>query len=388
MPRERIIEGTWDCGSCGQQKILARHKQCPGCGNPREEGKETDFDFGERSASGGLVRESATDAHALETASVGPDWFCAYCQTANRADATRCRNCAADRAEGTAAVAQTLLDEPPAPPEPAYVGYTTKPPVQTPSWLKKGLLGCVGITGLMVLGTCVFGYWLSRTGEYTARVSHVSWSRQVTRQTFAQVTRSGWKNELRQASSIMPVAGSGERPGVESIRDCRRAQRGTRQVADGTREVCQNRTRRVACGTEERCHVVKQGNGFAKEVCDDVTKYCSESYRDCHTETRYRAEPVFDIQCAYNTWDWTNVGEAKAQGTDDPPQWPALSAGKLDRLQRQEQYRVVFEYRKGGKTESLEIKPSSESEFLSWRPGQEATAVVTNGGELKELKRR
>ena len=50
--------------------------------------------------------------------------------------------------------------------------------------------------------------------------------------------------------------------------EARAFQRSTRQVADGTREVCQDRSRSVACGTTERCHVEKQGNGFAKEVCN------------------------------------------------------------------------------------------------------------------------
>ena len=36
----------------------------------------------------------------------------------------------------------------------------------------------------------------------------------------------------------------------------------------------------------------------------------------------------------------------------------------------------------------VEMKPVTEQEFLSFRPGQTVTAVVDNAGELKEVKRR
>src|SRR5438874_1615676 len=98
MADERIIEGTWSCTSCGARDIKARHKSCPGCGNPREQsGSESQFDFGEKTAEGALVRESVSEASALELAAAGADWFCAYCAASNRGDETRCRTCSAER---------------------------------------------------------------------------------------------------------------------------------------------------------------------------------------------------------------------------------------------------------------------------------------------------
>src|SRR5262245_26312229 len=119
MARERIIEGTWNCTSCGAQKIKARHKSCPGCGHPRESSRaEEEFDFGASTASGGLERESVTDDHALELANAGADWFCAYCGASNRGDHPQCRTCSAAREEPRAPagpIAPLLSASPPAP---------------------------------------------------------------------------------------------------------------------------------------------------------------------------------------------------------------------------------------------------------------------------------
>src|SRR5688500_11142706 len=115
MARERIIEGTWNCTSCGLQGVKGRHKSCPGCGNPRETtGGESQFDFGEASASGGLTRESATDAAALDAAGAGSDWFCTYCGAGNRGDHPACRTCSATREDARPAP-QALAPEAPAP---------------------------------------------------------------------------------------------------------------------------------------------------------------------------------------------------------------------------------------------------------------------------------
>src|SRR5204863_4370115 len=117
-------------------------------------------------------------------------------------------------------------------------------------------------------------------------------------------------------------------------------QRGTRQVPDGTQRVCHTKSRRVSCGTEESCHTQNLGNGFSKEVCHDVTKYCSESYEQCGDETRYRTEPVYGEECTYDTWEWQKTDERTLTGTDDQPKWPALDTDRLDRLVRSETYSV------------------------------------------------
>ncbi|MFP2912563.1 hypothetical protein ACLESD_47630, partial [Pyxidicoccus sp. 3LFB2] len=169
-----------------------------------------------------------------------------------------------------------------------------------------------------------------------------------------------------------------------NIRDCVSRQRGTRRVADGTERVCRNKTRRVACGTEERCSRRDQGNGFVEEVCEDVTKYCSESYEDCRTETRYRTEPVYAQQCTYDTYEWKPQDRREASGTDDRPRWPELSVSGVDRLRREEQYSVNIRYEDDGVKEHV-LEPKSEQEFLAWKKGQGVSLTVTNLGKVEKV---
>src|SRR5437879_6305840 len=95
--RVRIIEGTWNCTSCDAKGILGREKKCPTCGNPREEGAESKFEFGEKNADGSMQREAATDAKALGLAAAGADWYCQFCAAGNQGDLPKCKNCGAKK---------------------------------------------------------------------------------------------------------------------------------------------------------------------------------------------------------------------------------------------------------------------------------------------------
>lgn len=378
--RIRIIEGTWDCTSCDTKGILARHKKCPSCNNPRElTGKESEFDFGGTDAqTGKSLREGVTDEKALDMASAGADWFCAYCGASNRGDTPICKNCKAERTGD----AQALKEEadpgmPPPRPQPAQ-----QPP-------KKGL-GKVGMALLggmffCCFGTIGYGFWATMTHEVTGQVVGTEWQHTVFHERFTRVTKEDWRSELSSQSPRMPVNGAGEVAGVENVRDCRSAQRGTRKVADGTERVCKTKTRKVACGTEERCRTRDKGNGFKEEVCQDVTKYCSESYEDCNNETRYRTEPVYAQKCSYDTYEWKEVDREVASGRDhEAPRWPELRVGANDRQRREGKYTVHLEYEDDG-TQKNTFEPKSETEFLGWKKGQQVTVTVDNTGEVKQI---
>jgi hypothetical protein len=366
MARERIVEGRWACSSCGARGILGRHKACPGCGNPREQGSETSFDFGAPTESGGTGAETVTDAGLVQLASLGADWHCGYCEGANRADWPRCGGCGAERAE-----AQPRLDEAPAPPPPLPVAALAPAKPRRWPWVMVAV----------VLSCCGFGIWAGTTHEVEGRVAKLSWERRVARETFQPVEKRGWRDELRPVRAVMPVKGTGEQAGVEDVGDCRRKQRGTREVPIGTRRVCTDKTRRVACGSEEKCRVVDQGNGFGREVCDQVTKYCSESYEDCRNETQYRTEPVYGEECRYRTWEWREVEHRLASGGTDAPRWPGLEAGRLDRLVKAETYRVEVRY---GEDKVHVVEPKNETEFSRWPEGGRVKLRVTNLGLVEE----
>ncbi len=367
--RIRIIEGTWNCTSCDAKGILARHKKCPTCNNPRElTGKESEFDFGGVDAqSGKSLQEGVTDEKALELAAAGADWFCAYCGAANRGDQPRCKHCSAERGEDAGKMPEEKPAAAPQPPPPAP---------------KKKKVGCMVAGGafLFLFSCCgIFGFWATQTHDVKGRVARTEWQRVLHQERFLPTTKEGWQDELRLSSSRMPTNGSGEVAGVENIRGCVSRQRGTRQVADGTERVCRTKTRKVACGTEEKCTRKKLDNGFVREECDDVTKYCSESYQDCQTETRYRTEPVYAQKCSYDTFEWRGVDRHTATGHDESPRWPDVAnVGPHERLRREETYAVHVEYAHKEGTKTHTLAPKTEAEFLSWKKGQQVTVQVDN----------
>lgn len=370
--RTRIIEGTWNCTSCDARNILARHRSCPHCNNPREEtGRESEFDFGEvDAATGKSLREGVADEKALSAANAGADWFCDYCSASNRGDTPSCRNCRAERSS----TSRFLAEEPEEPIE-APLSRRPPPAPAAPGSGRKWLY--VGLGLLVFFGSCML--WGSRTHGVTGEVKTTAWTRTVYRETFQRVSREGWRSELSTRAPRMPVNGTGEVAGVENIRSCFPRQRGTRQVADGTERVCTTKTRQEKCGTREKCTRKKMSNGYMKEVCRDEPKYCSKSYQDCDMRTRYRSEPVFDVSCTYDTYVWQQVDTQVESGRDSAPRWPALDTGAYDRLRREEKYAVHIGYADGDAREHVH-EPKSEAEFLTWKKGQSVPLEVNNFG--------
>lgn len=342
------------------------------------DGPESAFDFGPQTESGRSVREGVTEAAVVAKAEAGVDWFCEYCGAGNAGDVLRCRNCSAPRAEAPARLQRGASEmgavaDPQPVPEP--VPQVTAPPVPRRS---RGVpRRLVMLTLLGGFGT--FLWWGLREHRNEGRVEQVRWTRTVDQERFVRETREGWRDQLSPRASVMPVNGRGEVAGVSNIRACHRAQRGTRKVADGTERVCRTKSRKVACGTEERCRRKDLGNGFAEEVCEDVTRYCSESYEDCRDETRYREVPVYAQQCSYDTYVWKQVDSRMVSGGVDTPRWPDVTAGPLDRLQRKEEYAVHIAWG-DGQRHTLEL--DSEPDFRPWRPGTRVALTVNNFGQV------
>jgi hypothetical protein len=251
---------------------------------------------------------------------------------------------------------------------------------------RTGLWIFLGLGGSLLTCFCGIGFWGSQTHEAQGRVTSMSWERQVHSERFSPVDVQAWRDQIHPSAPAMPVNGLGESAGATNVRGCASKQRSTRQVADGQEERCSTKTRRTSCGTEERCTTTSTGNGFAKETCRDVTKYCDESYEDCRMETKYRDEPVYDDWCTYSSFEWKRVGTVNASGSDASPKWPEAIPGPLERLVRAEKYTVSFSYETKGEKATHVLEPKSESEFVAWRPDQAVQLTVNNLGHVKAVK--
>lgn len=372
MAHERIIEGTWRCTSCGTEKILARHVRCTNCNNPREQAdNESDFDFGARTEAGGLQAQAVADEALVARANAGADWACAFCKTSNAATRASCSHCGASR-DMKAGDAQ-VKDLPPIQAQPPAVA--APPPKRTG---RRIAIGC-GSLFVLLIGFIILA---TRTHEVTAAQASATWEHSAHRETFTQVVASDWRDKLTEAAPVMPVNGKGEVPGVANIRDCRREQRGTQKVADGTEQHCEMKKRQVQCGTTQKCSVKDLGNGFAKETCRDIPKYCSESYESCSERTRYRNEPVYADKCTYDTFEWKRVESATKSGSTEAPTWPELAVGPRDRIVREGHYKLEFAYTDDGESHTYAHEPKTQDEFLRLRDQEQVKLEVGTFGNV------
>lgn len=362
----RIIEGKWDCTSCGTKGVLGRHKECPSCGNPREAGAEMKFDFGETRSDGSAAAETVTDADALKAAEAGADWFCAFCGTGNSQGLQKCGNCGADRTE-------RKLDAP---------KDTVQEKVKEPR--NRSKLKGLALCAILVVGSCI--YWGTREHQMSGSVISTSWKRSVSRETFIRGPRQEWRDNIKLGPARMPVNGAGEDPGGENLRACVRKYRRTVQEPCGVRNVCKNVSERYSCGSERKCSVRDKGNGFAEEVCRSVPKTCTRTVQKCANETRYCDRRIDDDWCTYDTWSWVAAAPVELRGEDSSPRWPEVRAGQLDRLTRQESYEVGIRYGEGDQVKNHTLNPATEGEYVRWRKGDSLRVTSNNFGTVTSVE--
>jgi hypothetical protein len=357
--RRRIIEGTWKCSSCDTADIPGGTKVCPVCGNPRED-DEAKFDFGKRDEkTGKSSKESVTDADALALAGAGADWYCASCCGANRGDAEKCKIC------GDSDPTSRLAKKPEKPKNAAPKGPPAPPPASGAGKAAAGmgLMGCLVGGGFLLIGAVIVAAIVATmwTTSADGKVTAMHWERAIQTETFTLVSgKTGWKGDLKVVPSKLPKSGAGEVIGVDNLRSCNRLEKSPKK--------CEMVNKDVACGTEEKCEVKDKGNGFAEEVCTDVTKYCKEKVEECK-------EAVFDEKCTYDTYEWKSAGPvATSKGDDNKPAWPTTAAaGALDRQVKTEKY--VLTVTSDGTTNTFE--PSKEASFTRFSTGQ-SVVVTTN----------
>lgn len=339
--RTRILEGTWDCTECSTTAIAGRLKRCPTCGAPRE-GTEAEFDFS--------ANQSVIEPEGLDLATAGLDWYCFYCNAANRGDGERCGTCGAQRRE----LAGPSEPEEEEAPEPA------------PSSSGRKFVGVLLV--LLIVGGG-FALWASRTTMIRGEVTGVSWERQLVHEAFTRLDAQGWRTDLKIRKPVMPTLGEGDVPGLFEVRDCDHRERSPRS--------CEEKTRQTRCGVEEKCTVKDLGNGFAEETCRDVQKYCPEPYEEC-------TEAVWDDWCTYSTHEWKHLNTAKTHDTTTTPAWPPpIEAGPLERVRKEESYEVRVRY--GEEVHTFE--PPDAASFSKWSVGSGVLVEVNNLGMVSAVER-
>ncbi|MDX1416017.1 MAG: zinc ribbon domain-containing protein [Candidatus Promineifilaceae bacterium] len=310
------VELEWTCPNCGSRNP-GQVTVCTNCGTAQPE----DVEF-HQPAEEKIIQ----DAEVVEKAKLGPDIHCAFCGTRNPANATTCKNCGADLAEGSQREAgrvigahrdqaasdikchycgtmnpaearqckncgSTLhLQEEIVPPKPKKTETSSRGGIST------GIIIAIG--AIVVVGCIALFIFLNRTDDIVARVNDVSWERQIIIMGLAPASYEAWRDQVPQEADLGA---------------CREEHRYTADSPQpGSREVC---------GTP---YSVDTGSGFAEVV------------QDCEYL-------VYDDKCQYTVLEMQPVDSLILTGSDLDPQWPAVRL-EADQQEgdRQESYQIIF----------------------------------------------
>jgi len=334
----QIIEGRWDCSSCGRKMILGRYKHCPYCGKGR--GEDVKFYVAD-----------PNDVVAAETVEQGPDWMCEYCNSYNPDSAKFCANCGAERGSKDYFDIQQEQAEKELEQQP----MTRSAPRKKGGWIK---WAAIALALLAVV------WFFGRPHDSDAAVSAKSWQREIDIESFRWVDESDW-----------------ELPEDAVLRSSREAVYTYRDVLDHY----ETRTRQVpetyisGYSTEYR----DLGNGYFEtyQVPQYDIRYRTEEYR----EPVYRKEPVYATWYDYSIQRWEFDRTLTAAGKEDTPYWPQVDlSGVTERESgRREQYNILFTY----KDSSYPLQ-MSYVEWDKYSIGDNVVLTISAGGRVQEVKKK
>ena len=406
----RVIELRWDCNSCGSMGVLGRHKVCPSCGSPREQGEmRMDGLDDDKDGDGYNDAASVEDPALLELANAGFDWFCPHCRSGNRGDGRECSACGASR-DGRPDGAEDVPSRavPTRKAEDDFFRKQAPPPEDwapeaPPPDRSRWIFGGAGVLFLVFVLTV--GWWASRTHDVVGAVARMEWSRTVTVEAWTPEVKREWAHRAQERVETPPVNGAGERSGFIRVPDsCREEHYDDETYQCGTREESYDcstyhtesytdtcyRTESYRCG--ETCR--DQGNGFARcspKTCTRQQSYsCTKTRRvrdpkTCRREVpRYCERPIYRERCGYLTQKWVGVRTPTLSGTGRDLTWPDPALGPLERSSRGGQYTVTWSYEDDGKPNSFS-RGLPEAEYLSWTDGQQVYLKVTRMGTVSDF---
>lgn len=349
-----IREGAWDCPVCGRKRNRGPEKFCGGCGAPR--GPEVKLYLPDDAA-------EIADAAALQRAQAGPDWICDYCGADNPTGNSFCSGCGSPREEGTKTreIVVHRSDVPPPPPPPAAPAAKPKS-----SWLKKGCgIGCLGL--VFLVGLLVF---LGRPREKALTVTGFHWTRTIAVEELRPVTETAWEGEVPSGARIL--SSSREVHHVDHI------QTGSRTRSRTVTERVETGTEKVKVGTRDL------GNGYFEDVYEDRPVYEDRSHEETYEEPVYRDQPVHRQRFRYEIEKWLPDREARAEGRDRSPVWPATALGRREREgSRSELYEVLF--RDSG-NKPARYRAPTEQVWRGFEEGRAYRGKVKSNGEVTEMK--
>lgn len=334
----QIIEGRWDCSSCGKKLIPGRYKHCPGCGRGR--GEDVQFYVADPN--------DVADAEQVEQ---GPDWLCSYCGAYAPFSAACCPNCGAEKSGTTYFDVQQQREE-----EESAQGAEDAAE-RAPQRRRISPLVIV----LIVLAAIGLLVYTGSPRTHTAAVSSKAWTRQVYTEALQWVDEKAW--DLPAGAQL-----------TGSSREIRSYDRVLDHYEERSRQVPEQYV------SGYRTEYQDLGNGYFQTVEVPVysTRYRTEYYR----EPVYRNEPVYGILYSYRIQRWVQDRTLTASGGADEPVWPEWTPEDSSQREsgREEAYTLSFRGEKDSYTARVPLALWQE-----YGVGDRVTLKIGAGGQVLEI---
>lgn len=380
--------GRWDCTQCGQRDISGSDRQCPTCGDPRQ---QHELDAMRPPDGAEFTSASLIATEDMTRMSAGADWSCGTCGSNNSNDAELCARCGASR-DGASSMGNvgtvgfesrapfpTSHSEPQPEPQPERVEPPTlavglpADPWRRVKWIGRALLVVLGLMLVMLLALVVLRWWGSLRSEESAVVTRLQWEHRSQLLRWESIEQSGW-GPVSSRPGVAPVDGQGELAGVSNVRcEPRRTGDRTYQCPETYED-----SESYDCGVREECKLTNNGNGSYTRTCEDVPQTCQRTVT--RTRTKFCTEPVTREWCTWTTEAWSNtIGELKASGEGhEGLYFPAMAAGPLERVRHGHDYSVSLKWG----DHQVHRATLSREEYDGWQVHDRAVIILSMSGEV------
>lgn len=375
----KLIEGFWDCNTCGSTNIRGGIRECPNCGKARD--KNTTFYMNKKKITY-VPNEKAVHINR------NPDWKCNFCEQLNSDDDKVCVYCAAPRTaenfnyfeiknQKKAVESEELFDSMDDEKEEIYNNYFyhsnrnfNKKSISNSFYSIKSYifshLSYIFIPLFTILGIgALILLFLPKEQEIT--ITQLSWKRSINIERLQTVQESDW---------TLPSNASLIRTNLEFSH--------FQNVLDHY----ETKTRQVACerivGYEEYVTGYKDlGNGYFEEITSSRPIYETYYETETYEEPIYRQEPVYLTKYYYEVDKWLYERSIQTSENDKNPYWGEFTLASDERVSSKNESFFITGLNKKDEQKVIEL---SYEDWNSLKVGQTVKLKVSFGhGEIVEI---
>jgi hypothetical protein len=338
-----IIEGYWDCHSCGTKGIKGRYQECPHCGAARD--GDTVFY---------LKEETTISDEVASGVSQNPDWFCSFCESLNSDDAIYCTNCGSSKVNS----------------ELNYFQLQDKQKLKKSNRVRHKLKNKANVIGILIV-ICMGMFYINLARAIVRDTKPATATKQTIATTTKQTTATTTNSTQAVAKTVTTkqpqeltvlITGINWKIGTNiqranyvkdsgwSLPTDARLEYTKEEIADYEKVIAgyDTKTRivheKVKVGTEtyKKGKPKDMGNGYFKQETGvrDVTK--DETKQETYKEKIYKDVPIYKTKYYYSIARWQNLRTEYVEGNTKEVNWGKVKLEADEREGDKKQYYNIY----------------------------------------------